>query len=260
MIVNTIELPSDYNEIELHIFADEHIGDANCDIQHLKNRIEYVKNTPNAICILNGDIVDYSSRTSISDIESRQLNIMEQLECAIDLFGGIKDKIAIITSGNHEARSYKKEGIDFSKIFAQSIGKSDCYTPASAVLFIKFGKERNHGRDRFEKRMFSVFVSHGAGGGKREGSKINSLADMAAIVDTDIYIHSHSHLPAAFKESFYRINYTTKSVAPVTKLFVNTASNLNYGGYGEAALFKPNSKDYPVVHLQAKPKRAFAIV
>jgi hypothetical protein len=47
-------------------------------------------------------------------------------------------------------------------------------------------------------------------------------------------------------------------VAFVTKLFVNTASNLSYGGYGEVGEFKPNSKDTPVVYLRGDRKEAQA--
>jgi len=40
-------------------------------------------------------------------------------------------------------------------------------------------------------------------------------------------------------------------------LFVNTAANLSYGGYGEAQEFKPASMDTPVIYVQAKPSKKF---
>lgn len=260
MTTTTIELSDEFETVEVHLFADEHIGDANCDLKRLKERIEHVKNTPNAICVLNGDIVDYASRSSISDIETRKYNIMEQLEVATELFKDIAPKIACITSGNHEARSYKKEGIDFSKVFANAIGRSDCYAPSSAIVFVQFGKGKNHGRGVTNKRIFSMFVSHGTGGGRKEGAKANALADMASIVDTDIYIHSHAHLPMVLKEDYFRVSMNTRKVQKVTKLFVNTASNLDYGGYGATALFKPAAKDTPIIYLQANPKKATAVL
>jgi hypothetical protein len=60
------------------------------------------------------------------------------------------------------------------------------------------------------------------------------------------------------KQGFFRVNLVNSSVANVTKLFVNTAANLNYGGYGEAGEFKPNSKDTPVVYLRASKKEMWA--
>ena len=55
------DLPSEFDEIELHIFADEHIGDPQCDFKRLMSRIAYIKDKPNAYCILNGDLIDRKS-------------------------------------------------------------------------------------------------------------------------------------------------------------------------------------------------------
>jgi len=256
MKVIQVQLPQKFNEIEIHTFADEHIGDAQSDVKRIKERIAYVKEHPNAVCILNGDIIDYASRSSIGDIETRSLNIMDQLEKATELFQEISDRIICITSGNHEFRSYKKEGIDFAKIFANAIGCSDYYSPASAVLFIKFGKGKSPSREN-NSTLVSIFVNHGSGGGRKEGAKAIRLADMASIVDTDIYIHSHTHLPMIMKQGYYRTNFNAQTITFVDKLFVNTAANLSYGGYGEAQEFKPASMDTPVIYVQAKPSKKF---
>ena len=81
-----IDLPRELTEIEIHTFADEHIGDEQCDMKRLLERIEYVKNTPNAYCILNGDILDNATKTSIGDTYSQEFNPMEQLQRAIEMF------------------------------------------------------------------------------------------------------------------------------------------------------------------------------
>lgn len=41
--------------IEIFPMADHHIGDNNCDFKLILERIEYIKNTPNAYCILDGE-------------------------------------------------------------------------------------------------------------------------------------------------------------------------------------------------------------
>lgn len=251
MNVIKIDLPSELEQIELHTFADEHIGDEQCDIKKVLQRIEYVKNTPNAYCILNGDIIDNATRTSIGDIYTQTFNPMEQLERAIAIFEPIKDKILCITHGNHENRSYKKEGINISRLIATQLGLVDRYTPTSAVLFIRFGKDtRSHGR----KFRYTGYVLHGSGGGRKEGAKAIRLADLAGIIDCDFYIHSHTHLPMIMKQAFHRVDNNNSTVALVDKLFVNTAANLTYGGYGEAGAFKPNSTDTPVIYLSGTKK------
>ena len=252
MKVIKIDLPDDLKQIELHSFADEHIGDEHSDIKRVLQRIEYVKNTPNAYCILNGDIIDNATRTSIGDVYTQVFNPMEQLKRAIELFEPIKNKILCITHGNHENRSYKKDGVNISSLIATQLGLADKYTPTSAVLFIRFGKGSSH--VRFSKILYTLYVLHGNGGGRKEGAKAIRLADMAGIIDTDIYIHSHTHLPMIMKQAFHRIDNRNSTVARVDKLFVNTASNLSYGGYGESGAFKPNSTDTPVIYLNGTKK------
>lgn len=256
MKVIKADLPQDIETLELHIFADEHIGDDCCDLPRLKARINYVATTPNAYCIMNGDILDYASRSSIGDIESRQFNIMEQLEKAVELFSPIKGKTICLTNGNHENRGYRKEGFDISKMIAMQLGLVERYTPAAAMIFLRFGK--NTSENKKLRRLYTVFVNHGSGGGRKEGAKAIRLADMASIIDADVYIHSHTHLPMVMKQGFFRTDPVHSTVANVTKLFVNTAANLNYGGYGEAGEFKPNSKDTPVIYLSAAKKEMCA--
>ena len=245
-------MPQDISQLEIHPFADEHIGDEYCDIKRLLARIEYVKNTPNAYCILNGDIVDNATKTSIGDTYTQEFNPMEQLQKAVEMFSPIKDKILCITHGNHENRTYKKEGINLSYLIAAQLGLQDRYTPTSAVIFLRFGKGNKHLHDR--KISYTIYALHGSGGGRKEGAKAIRLADMASIIDTDIYIHSHTHLPMVIKQAFHRIDVMNSTVAIVDKLFVNTAANLKYGGYGEAGEFKPSSMDTPVIYLNGKKK------
>ena len=254
-----IDLPRELEYIELHIFADEHIGDENCDMERLKERIEYVKNTPNAYCLMNGDILDNATKTSIGDTYTQEFNPMEQLQKAVDLFSPIKEKCLCLTHGNHENRTYRKEGINLSYLLAAQLGLLDRYTPTSAVLFVRFGKlsrnsKETNGSGNVRKVCYTIYALHGSGGGRKEGAKAIRLADMASIVDTDIYIHSHTHLGMVQRQAFHRIDTSNSAVALVDKLFVNTAANLNYGGYGEAGEFKPSSKESPIIYLSGTKK------
>ena len=259
MKIVKITLPRELKSVEIHTFADEHIGDDNSDIKRVMERIEYVKNTPNAYCIMNGDIMDNATKTSIGDTYTQVFNPMEQLAKAVELFAPIKDKILCITHGNHENRTYKKEGIDLSLLIAEQLGLADRYTPTSALMFIRVGEnskgmKETNGSGKRRQICYTIYALHGSGGGRKEGAKAIRLADMASIVDTDIYIHSHTHLPMIMKQAYHRIDERNNSVALVTKLFVNTAANLTYGGYGEAQEFKPSSTDTPVIYLSGTKK------
>lgn len=249
-----IDLSKDLNNIEIHTFADLHIGDKHCDLTNIKKRIEYVKNKENAYVILNGDLLNNAIKTSVSDIYSEKLTPMEELNRCVELFEPIKDKILCITTGNHERRTYNGSGIDLMEILSKELRIEERFSNASAVLFIRLGWNKSRKR----KQWYSIFVTHGSGGGRKVGAKAVRLADMESIVDCDIYIHSHTHLPMVFKQSYYRSDFINSNVALVDKLFVNTSAELNYGGYGEVYEFKPSSKECPVIYLSGTSKEFIA--
>ena len=233
--------------IEIHPMADLHIGDNMCDFKSVMERIEYIRKTPNAYCILDGDLMDTAIASSIGDTYGANLQPMEQLKQCVKIFEPIKDKILAVLPGNHENRVYKSDGVDLTEIMCSQLGIPERYSPTTALLFIRFGRQTS--RRHHRPFLYTAYVTHGSGGGRREGGKVNRLADLASIVDADIYIHAHTHLPLIFKESFFRVSGSNSSVALVDKLFVNTAASLDYGGYGDKAGFKPASKSSPVIYL-----------
>lgn len=250
------DLPKDLKEIEIHALADTHLGEANCDVKLVLSNIQMIADTPNAYCILNGDLMDMATTTSIGDTYGAAIQPMEQLKECVRIFGPIKDKILCITGGNHERRVYKTDGIDMTALMASQLGVSDRYTPTTALLFIRLGENPR----RHRPLCYTAYVTHGSGGGRKEGGKINRLADLATIVDADIYIHSHTHLPAVFKESYFRTDLVNSTAVLVDKLFVNTAASLNYGGYGDIQGYKPSSKDNPVIFLNGMKKHFKAML
>lgn len=244
-------------QIEIHPMADLHIGDSMCDFKGIMERIEYIKNTPNAYCILDGDLMDTAICTSVGDTYGANLQPMEQLKQCVKIFEPIKDKILAVLPGNHESRVYKNDGLDITELMCAQLGIPAKYSPTTALLFVRFGKSKiNENRGR--PMLYTIYVTHGAGGGRKEGGKVNRLADLASIVDADIYIHAHTHLPLVFKESFFRVSGSNSSVAPAEKLFVNAAASLDYGGYGDRQGFKPASKRSPVIYLDGRKRDMWA--
>ena len=196
------DLSKELKSAEIHTFADLHIGDKFCNEGEIKERIKYVKETPNAYAILNGDIINNATKTSVSDCYAEMLTPTQQMTRFVELFEPIKDKILCITSGNHENRTYNKEGIDITRLCARELGIEDRYSKSGAVVFLRLGKQS----PRFHNRRvcYTIYCTHGTGGGRKEGAKATRLADMASIIDADIYIHSHTHLPMIMKEAYFR--------------------------------------------------------
>ena len=105
-----ISLSQEFDKVEVHTFADLHMGDSFTDLKLIEERIKYVKNTDNAFAVLNGDLFNNATKTSVSDSYSEVIPPMQQIQLGCDLFTPIRDKILVINTGNHENRTYNKEG------------------------------------------------------------------------------------------------------------------------------------------------------
>jgi len=269
------DLGSHFDKIEIVPISDSHIGD-DYNEKSLRTTIEYIRVTPNAYTILNGDLINNALKTSVSDIYSAIMQPEAQIEKLIELFTPIKDKILAVLGGNHEARTYKLTGMDVIKNFCYRLGIVDKYSTGNFMLFISFGlpfETRPNRRYTFSlysthgasggklvnrRYTFSLYSTHGASGGKLVGSKMNALERLSGIVDADIYLHSHTHTPATFKLDYFRSNSRTKTVSQVTKLFVNTNAWLNFGGYGETMGFKPSTVTAVKINLIGSKQKCYA--
>lgn len=249
----------DFDKLEILPLADLHLGDIHSDGKKINEWLDYIRSHENCFTILNGDLMDTAIKTSIGDTYGATLQPMEQLRQCVKIFEPIKDKILAVTPGNHEARIYKTDGLDTTQMMCMQLGLADLYSPASAMLFISFGKQNGH--KNHWPILYTCYVSHGTGsGGRKEGGKVQRLVDMAEIIDADIYVHSHTHLPAIVRNSFHRVDTRHCTVQRVDRLFINTSSSIEWGGYGETYQFKPNSLETPMIILSGRERKMQAIL
>ena len=249
----------DFKEIEILALSDWHIGDRQSDGKRIQALLDYIQSKPNVFVILNGDFMNCAIKNSISDVYSETVSPMEALKQCVKLFDPIKDRILCIDDGNHERRAWREVGVDLTQLMATQLGLGDKYSNASTLMFVRVGMRHEQGQHP-RPVNYSIYVTHGSGGGRKEGGKLQRLVDLSAIIDTDIYIHSHTHLPAIARTSYYRVSPTNCSVRQVDKLFVNTGSTLQYGGYGEIASFRPNSTETPIIILNGTHHKMQAVL
>ena len=225
-----IDLSKDLTEAEIVAVADYHWADPNSDHARILEDIKYIAEHDNVFCVLNGDLMDCAIASSIGDTYSSTLSPMDELRVCVELFKPLaeKGKILCILKGNHEARHYRTNGIDLTEIMARQLGIED--------------------------------LSHGNGGGRKEGGKIQRLVDLSTIIDADIYVCGHTHLPAILKDGFARPSMANSSISYGTRLYVNTSAKLNYGGYGDTMAFKPPCLDTPIIHLNGTRKEMRATI
>lgn len=229
--------------------ADTHIGDAHCDMQLILDTVKRIQESPNYYTILDGDLMNTAIAGSKSDVYHEAMPPSEQLAKCVELFGGLAEagKILAVLPGNHEERVSRTAGVDLTELFCRELDIPHLYSPTSALVFLRFGE--NHKKGRRYKIVYSIYVNHGRGGGRRTGGKMNALEDMARIVTADVYLVGHTHQPAVFRNAHY-IATPQCTVSKREQVFINTASFLDWdGSYGDRLGYVPNSKRMPVIRL-----------
>lgn len=236
------------HDIKLIMLSDFHIGDKNCDIQLVKRLIKEVDEDPYCFCLLGGDLMDSATKNSIGDSYNAKMSPAEQLDYITELLEPLaaNDKILAVVGGNHEARIKKETSYDPTYLLCRNLNIEHLYSKETIVGFVKVGRKRSGGNKPF---LYSFYLTHGHGGGRKVGGKVNALVDLANIIDVDIYFCGHTHVPFKLQTDFLRTNYTNQTVTQITKTFVNAGSALKYGGYGEVQAYTPSTRNYPKVIL-----------
>lgn len=244
-------LPCGGEGIRIRAISDVHIGDAHCMLDKFRAMVQEIEADPDCYTMLVGDICNTAIAGSKSDVYSETMKPGEQVKTAVEILRPIADRILAVVPGNHEERIYRTTGIQTTEDMAYLLGISDRYRDTSALIYVSVGdgKGAAHGRPP----MYSIYANHGhGGGGRRAGSKVNSLQDLGYVIDCDLIIAGHTHVPATFRQARLACCPQTRTVEMREQTFVNLASMLEYGGYGNRNGYQPPSNRYPVVELSSK--------
>lgn len=256
MKVIDIKVPKICTEIEIIPISDIHYGDPLCNLTLLTNIINYIKNNDNVYCILNGDLINSSTISSIASASVyNEISPQEQIAFITEQLKKISNKILAITGGNHEDRAFKSCGIDSNQYIADMLGIADRYCNTSVYIFLTIDYGVRKGRNR--SATWGIWMMHGSGGGKKVGAKANQVEAMSQVVDADIYIHSHTHQMLAFKQDYISANNQTKTLKEKTRLFINTNAFLKFaksgdGGYAEKQKYAPSTNEIPRLIIGVK--------
>jgi predicted phosphodiesterase len=258
-----IKLSRDIDMLRVDALGDFHIGDEYTNIKDIKKTINKIKEDKNRYCVLNGDLMNNAITTSVSDTYKETMSPEKQLDFLTELLMPIKDKILVLTSGNHENRTSRAVDMSPLKELGYRLNlinrdeKKNRFMPDGGVLFLRVGEikgKKATNKNKLRQICYSFYVGHGSGGGRKIGGKVNRLEDLKLIVDVDIYIHSHTHQAVIFPGIGLRLDTRNNSVQEIDKLYVNTGSYLNYGGYGQHKGYTPLSRRSPTIVLNGTKK------
>ena len=243
------DLGTEFKSIKLLALSDLHIGDRLCNLKLIKDVLTEVKNSDNTFIILNGDLINNATKNSVSNVYDDNLTPMESIVKLCEILEPIKDRILVIHPGNHEARTYKEDGIDIIRLVAKQLGIEDRFSEGWWYLYLTLGLG-----EKGRPVMYTITGVHGYGGGRKSGGKINNLVEMGDKVIADIYVMGHTHTPIMTRNTIYTPDFQHRTLVKRDKYYLMTNSFLEYGGYGEMLGFTPSTTDHQEMILDGTKK------
>ena len=254
-----IDLPQNLTHIELYALSDVHYGSRFCDAKLFQRQLDYIVATPEAYVILNGDLCESVTRSSVGDVYGQRFTPQEQRDWCIKALMPIKSKVLGMTTGNHENRIYKECGVDISSDIAVALG---CYYDPDGVYCVAhFGGGAYFMPHR--KYTYGIYAMHGYGGARTRGAKALKLERMGMHVTADIYIQSHDHevmtFPLVFLQPAERQckvvdGHKTGLMVATSASLVKSNAYLKWNGYARSGGFPPVDLVTPTIWLGGEVK------
>ena len=235
MIVNQFD-----KDVTIYPISDVHLGALEHNSSEWEKFINKINNEPNSYLILNGDLMNNATRSSVSNVFDDVLRPREQKTRLIEYLLPIKDKILCAVSGNHERRSGKDADNDPMYDIMCKLDLEDVYRQNTAFLKIQLGSPREiakrHGT------TYTIVVTHGTGGGIYTGATVNRNERFGYTIDNlDCLIVGHTHKGTVSKPSKIVIDARNNVVSLKEFTVISTQSWLSYGGYAMQKMLLPSS-------------------
>ena len=262
LIYFQVDLDPEIKLLKVVPISDVHYGNHMFSLSNFDRTLSYLKATPDAVAILNGDLCESTIRSSKGDIFRQVGTPQDQRDWIIEKLYPIRKKILSLTDGNHEGRIYNDAGIDLSIDIATALGVP--YRAGGVMLKISFGR----GNHRMPNAPFVYWAyhTHGYGGARTSGAKAVKVERTSTFVNANAYFMSHDHQvnaatanyliadPRTHDEVHTLLDGSTQTfkVGRVTsqrKLLIKTNAYLKWGGYSERGGYPPVDLLTPIVYM-----------
>ena len=218
----------DLEYLNIYPLGDVHIGSKECDLELFKQWVETVKNDPNGVAVLIGDIMNMGLKNSKSNVYEEVLNPMQQKELCYELLEPIADKIIAGCSGNHEYRAVKEVGTNpLYDVFCR-LRIEDRYRENACFVKLTVGKRPNN-----NPNTYAVVLTHGSS--KNKDEKWTYGVD-----GCDCFISGHTHLGTHQPLAKIRIDLSHDKVKTVGYQHIVVMPFQKYGGYAIRGKYMPN--------------------
>jgi predicted MPP superfamily phosphohydrolase len=185
-----LELSSD--SFRIIPIGDIHLGNINCNVEKLKNTLQWIRDKEDTYIIGMGDYIEAINFSdprfnplSISSEYLKRLDdiVIKEKEELVELFEPVRDRIICFLEGNHERKVHEKYHINIQKEICEELGVID----ASTISYIRIKVRGSH------KRSVIVHAYHGSNAPSEGTTALSQLIKNSRGKDADIFLCAHSH-------------------------------------------------------------------
>ena len=248
------DLGKEVEKITIIPISDVHIGDKTANLKAFKEILERIKNEPNTYAILNGDLCNIALKNSKSDVYSDELTPMQQVLQIINFLEPIKNKILVMSNGNHEQRITNDTNIDILHLVAKQLQIEQVYSNSWWYLYLSFGNNKIKNDDR--KILYTITGYHGSGSAQTTGAKANKVKKMSQVVLSDCYIMSHVHEPITTKSVIFVPDYQHRTIVKKEMYYCISNAFVEYeNSYAERMGLIPSNNGISEIELDGTKKQ-----
>jgi predicted phosphodiesterase len=226
-----------------------HVGDILFNHVEFFRFTEFILEKPNRLVLLNGDIINNNLTNSAGSPFDDIISPNDQKKEAKRMLLPIRERIKACTGGNHEGRTKQNAGLDVTEEMAEALGVP--YNEDEVFVKFMIGKRPNA-----KKFIYTLYMTHGNGGGRRPGNKLNNLEDLSKNILADIYVVGHGHARIGHKPIFRYPDLRNNKIVEMEQLFTMSAGWLKYGGYPVRKMMRPQVRGAHPITISGTHKEA----
>jgi hypothetical protein len=253
--------PKEWKEMFIAPISDCHYGNHLFSEHHFVKTIRNVNSKPNIFTILNGDLCECVTKSSLGSIYQQIGDPQKQRDWMISRLKPISKKILGMTMGNHERRIWQETGIDICADIANALGIP--YRREGLMVRIVFGDNCEGNKDR--PYVYDIYSTHGYGGARTKSAKAVKVERSGHQIHADVYLMSHDHEVNVAPDNYLMPTSSTKDIGKKwqigkfyshRKMLVKTNAYLKWGGYSEMGGYPPVDLETPIIKFigQGKPR------
>lgn len=274
VVTREILLPTLATPVTITPLGDTHVGAIDCHEKLLKACVERIAESENHYWIGMGDYGEwimpgdkrFDFRMLKPDEKANMMNDFtgSQLRQTIAPFLPIKEKCLGLISGNHEETISNHYFRDVHQDICTALETQACYDPIAKIRNSNLSYNcvmrlvfRSAG-DATNTRELFIWLHHGAGGGRKSGSKVNRIEEQALVCpECDVFLYGHVHSRLFTIGASIIVKPRTNKIEDRPKFFGITGTfkktyQQDYSGYGERGMFPPTALG--VISLRIVPE------